>query len=205
MEMSANAGGGSTMKIFINDVLYALSHMTYRLPKADELISQLSNLQLNGMQVAMQRYADFVTGDFGRFLTFVRRAGIRTVMFSYVYYTPEEIEEMFKLSDSDKALFYSPYHQPQPHRGRSRSKAPDDFYSGYGQYIQYSKFIRANLDLCHPKELRMYVVHEGRIIAFQQADLWLIRMGLMDRTAIRQYAMENNVGANSLMFDFTNQ
>ncbi len=192
------------MKVYARDVIDAIMHTEYRLPTSEKLVSMLNQQNLNGMQVAVQRYADFVTGDLNSFLLFVRGAGIRTVMFSFLYYTQDEIDEMFTLSDSDKALFFSPYHDfgSQVYKGRLPRRDTGEVFSGYAVYLNYSKFLRAQLDLYHPKELRMYVVHEGRVIAFQQADLWMLRMNFIDRNAIRQYAMQNNIGANSLMFEF---
>ena len=175
----------------------------YYLPKREELVTKLQTRKLIPMQVAQQRYADFVTGNLDEFLRFLRAGNVRQVMFSYSYYTAAEIEEMFRLDDRDKALFRN-YSYPDPKKRpltRERNHWNTE-QTDYAQYMRYAKCVQETLDLSHPKELRLYALVQGRVIACQLADAWILRLDLITRSRLRQIAMEDNLGAGCLPFGF---
>lgn len=175
----------------------------YCLPKREALIQTLRDRKFYPMQVAQQRYADFVTGNFDEFLRFLRVSNVRHVMFSYRYYTEPELEEMFRLEERDRALFRD-YRYPDPSRrplnrdGRYRNSENTD----YAYYLRYSKFILENIDLSIPNELRLYALVQGRVIACQLGDAWFERLDFLTRNTLRKLAMEQNLGAGTLAFSF---
>ena len=176
----------------------------YLLPKRESLLQRLRERKLIPMQVAEQRYVDFVAGNPEDFLRFLRAANIRHVMYSYLYYTESELEELFRLEERDKALFRD-YRCPDPknrplmrERGYRNSENTD-----YAYYLRYSRCIIEQVDLSKPKELRLYALVQGRVIACQLADAWLERMGFVTRPVLRQYAMEQNLGSGSVAFRFS--
>ncbi|HAM68940.1 MAG TPA: hypothetical protein DCP68_04935, partial [Ruminococcus sp.] len=74
--------------------------------------------------------------------------------------------------------------------------------SDYQDYVRYSRFVCDTLDLTHPKELRLYGVFQGRVLACQMADAWMERLGLLNRNSLMQTAMSENLGKGSFPFHF---
>lgn len=180
-----------------------IAHAEYCLPKREDLLSRLRERKMIPMQVAQQRFADFVTGNLDEFLRFLRAGNVRQVMFSYAFYSADEIEEMFRLDDRDKALFRN-YSYPDP-KSRPLTRERNHWNTGqtdYAHYMRYAKFVQQSLDLSHPKELRLYALVQSRVIACQLADAWVVRLGFVTRSRLRQVAMEENLGAGCLPFGF---
>lgn len=187
------------------EVMDQIMRMEYFLPEQNELTALLRARKFAPVQVVTQKFADFVTGSFEEYLRFLRVSNVRAVMFSYAYYTEKELNDLFRLEDGDKALFVrrenrDRYESYAVRMRRERTKTVAD--SDYADYLKYSQFVRSSVDLTHPKELRLYALHQGRIIACQQADAWLERLDLLNGSRLRQYAMEQNLGAGCLPFVF---
>lgn len=180
-----------------------IANAEYCLPKREALLSRLRERKLIPMQVAQQRFADFVTGNLEDYLRFLRAGNVRQVMFSYSYYTEDEVEELFRLEDRDKALFRN-YSYPDP-KQRPLTREQNHWnktQTDYAQYMRYAKFVQQSLDLSHPKELRLYALVQGRVIACQLADAWIVRLDFVTRSKLRKVAMEENLGAGCLPFGF---
>ena len=192
------------MKYTYLDVLAEISALEYLLPEPEKLTAALRERKFTPVEVAPQKYADFVAGNLDAFLRYLRVNHIRSVMYSYLYYTEAEMNDLFTLEDSDKTLFRNRIGSGIDGRGCYGSARRSQFYaeSDYGSYLQYSRFIRASLDLSHPKELRLYALHQGRIVACQLADAWMLRLNLISRPALRRMAASENLGKGCLQFGF---
>ena len=185
------------------DINELFARAEYFLPKREALLEKLRERKFIPMQVAQQRYADFVTGNMDDFLRYLRASNVRNVMYSYRYYSESEIEEMFRLEERDKALFcdcrYSgPHRRTIIRNGYNHCST----YSDYAFYLQYSKYVMQHIDLSRPNELRLYALVQGRVIACQLGDAWIERLDLVTRNVLRKYAMEQNLGAGSFVFGF---
>lgn len=187
-----------------------LNIVDYRLPKQQELTDILRARKFAPMEIALQRYADFVTGDLEAFLKYIRLSNVKGVMYSYKYYTEEEISERFKVEDGDRSLFGGPppvetsYYGIVPGQGSYVKREYKLSNTCYSMYIAYTKFLMETIDLAHPKELRLYALVEGKVIACQLADVWLERIDLLNRARIRNMAMKLNLGRGDLSFYFYN-
>ena len=186
-----------------SEVCQEIGSMTYLLPKHEELTAMLRARKFAPMQIAEQKYADFVSGNLQDFLHYLRICGVRGVMFSFSYYSREDAENLFKLDPKTMSLFAQ---EPPSPRSRwdsnPRSRYNEMQGSDYQDYVRYSKFVCDTLDLTHPKELRLYGVYEGRVLACQMADAWMERLGLLNRNSLMQTAMSENLGKGGFPFRF---
>ena len=192
------------MKYTYQDVLAEIAAVEYLLPEPDQLSTMLRERKFAPVEVAPQKYADFVAGNLDAFLRYLRVNHIRSVMYSYLFYTEKEADDLYMLEDCDKTLFRNRISSGSDGRGRYGSVRRSQFYaeSDYGSYLQYSRFVRASLDLRHPKELRLYALHQGRIMACQMADAWLLRLNLLNRLALRRMAAAQGLGKGCFQFGF---
>lgn len=186
------------------EVLAEIADVEYLLPEKDHLIAMLRERKLTPVPVVMQRYADFVTGTLEGFLRFVRASNIRAVMYTYSYYGEQDLAEMFQLEDNDRSLFAVVSGKPTAYDMYEARRNKTKVYEGtdYSSYLRYSKFVQENVDLSHPKELRLYSLVQGKIVACQLGDAWLERISLPNRMSLRRYAMEQNLGRGDLPFKF---
>ena len=92
------------------------------------------------------------------FLRFVRASNIRAVMYTYSYYGEQDLAEMFQLEDNDRSLFAAVSGKPTAYDMYGASRNKTKVYKGtdYSSYLRYSKFVQENVDLGHPRELRLY-------------------------------------------------
>lgn len=187
-----------------------LNAVKYRLPKEHELTEMLRARKFAPMEIALQRYVDFVTGDLEGFLKYLRVINVKGIMFSYKYYTQDEVANFFKVEDGDRTLFGGPppvetsYYGILPGMSSYVKREYKLSNSCYSMYISYTKFVQENIDLSHPKELRLYALVEGKVVACQLADVWLERLNLLNRAEIRNNAMALNLGRGELSFYFFN-
>lgn len=191
------------MKYTEREIRAQIASAEYLLPNREQLLDLLRERKFIPMQVERQSYADFIAGNLNDFLRFLKAGSVRHVMFTYLYYTESELEEMFRLEDRDKALFRD-YRCSDMRRRSAYSDGGYRNSSGtdYAYYLRYSQFIQNHINLDQPKELRLYALVQGRVIACQLGDAWLERMHFVTRSALRQYAMEQNLGKGCLEFGF---
>lgn len=185
------------------DVRKEIRCMHYLLPKQEELTAMLRERKFAPMQIAEQKYADFVSGNMQDFLHYLRICGVRGVMFSFSYYSREDAENRFRLDPKTISLFaQEPSCARTPRDSNPHSRYDEMQGSDYQNYVRYSRFVCETLDLTHPKELRLYGVYQGRVLACQMADAWMERLGLLGRNSLMQTAMTENLGKGSFPFQF---
>lgn len=191
------------MKYTEREIRAQIASAEYFLPHREQLLDVLRERKFIPMQVERQSYADFIAGNLNDFLRFLKAGNVRHVMFTYLYYTEPELEEMFRLEDRDKALFRD-YRASEPSGYQSvrNSSFRNSAGTDYASYLRYSQFIQRQINLDQPKELRLYALVQGRVIACQLGDAWLERMHFVTRAVLRQYAMEQNLGKGCLAFGF---
>ena len=187
------------------EIMDQIMAMEYLLPKQEELIQMLTVRKFAPVCVAQQESADFVTGNITQFLRFLRVNHIKAVLYSYRYYAEQDLEAKFQLEDGEKALFFNLNQASEENRYRLQARSyrlqrPEE--SDYSHYLRFVKFIRDTVDLRHPKEMRLYGICQGRVLACQCADAWLDRLMIPDGQFIRNYAMQYNLGAGDLTFRF---
>lgn len=174
------------------EVVAAIFDLDYRLPKQEALKEKLSARGILPMSVAPAAQADFTASDLDAFLDYVTANEIKAVMFSYTYYTEKDVTDTYKLSDADRSFFRAVF---PPYSGPAYNTFLRDQYnqnerlnpknSDFRFYRLYTKYVEAALDLSCPRSLKLYAMHEGKVIALELTDDWLERLPLPNARTIK--------------------
>ena len=180
----------ASYEIRASEALRSLRSMTYTIPEPERLNAIMRERKIALLPVSGIGEPEIVTPDFESFLRCLKLNGIRTVMYDIRYYTPDDISQNYKLQDADKQLF---------RRVRSGGRRvpvqnyfsgglrlayvysdDDQFVSDYDEYLAYTQFMISRIDRRYPRELRLYTVFQGKLIACISEDSWLMRIGMLD-------------------------
>ena len=174
-----------TYKVYASQVLAAAFDLDYQIPTPSGLQEMLQAKKVLAMPVDCVRGGDFVTADIAAFLNYVRLNNIKTVMYSFRFYTAEDIEEFYRLSPADKAFFQ----RKTP--GSYVPDAAESVQDGFEQYQLYCRYIEAAIDLEYPKEVWLYALHNGKTVTCTVEDAWLERLPLPNAQSIRDVCLKS--------------
>ena len=174
-----------TYKVYASQVLAAAFDLDYQIPTPSELQETLQAKKLIAMPVECVKGGDFITADIAAFLNYVRLNNIKTVMYSFRFYTAEDIEEFYRLSPADKAFFQ----RKKP--GSYVPNASEPVQDGFEQYQLYCRYIEAAVDLEYPKEVWLYALHNGKTVTCTVEDAWLERLPLPNAQSIRDVCLKS--------------
>lgn len=197
-----------SFRVSASEVLEHIFSIDYLLPQEDTLCASLRERKLAPMPLTEPAKADFTTHDKEAFLRYLRVSSIKTVMFCYQYYTEEDLDNMYNLSDAERAFF------------RTHMRAPAEYFNGdeeipvitrpfeetdFVYWQDYQKYVRLALDLSYPKTLQLCTLHQGKVIACELDDLWLERLCLLNAQDIKQECVNtrNYSGYGKGGFNFT--
>lgn len=189
-----------------------ISELRYELPTVEELEHMLRNSRISMMPVDEIADRGIITRDLDAFVSYVTLNKIRTVMYSFGFYTRAEIETRYELRDSDKRFFRGQrVEQKSSYASRygylRREPRPVE-ESDYSYYLAFSRYVMRHLDFRHPKELVLYTLFEGRLVSCVIADDWVGRLPLPDAEKLRADCINpdffNANGPGSVQFLFAN-
>ena len=203
--------------IYASDALEHIRNTKYLLPDIEKLNTVMRKEKIALLPVDNTEKPDAVTHHFGGFLRYLRAGNIKTVMYEIQYYTAEDVEANYRLQDADKCLFRVAKGESRVVQvksfftgGLSRRgyvyRDDDDGVSDYEDYLAYKHFMKERIDLRHPRAIRLYAFHEGRVLACYMDDDWLRRIGMLDARQFKDnYINAANFrayGAGTIAFRF---
>ena len=84
-----------TISVKASDVLEQIFGLEGKLPDEDSLCAMLRERKFAPLRVQVTEQADFLADDMDSFLKFVRVNSIKSVLYSFCYYSEKEIDQEF--------------------------------------------------------------------------------------------------------------
>ena len=176
-----------------SEVLEQAFGLEGKLPDEETLGELLRTRKFAPLRVDVTEQTDFLSDDMEAFLKFVRVNSIKSVLYSYRYYTEKDLDQEFRLSDAEKKFFSKHMAEPeiicdengQPMYPDSVPTGPYE-ESDFVYYLNYIKYVKLALDLTMPRELWLYAVHQGRTVACHLTAEWLTRLNLPNAQLVKE-------------------
>lgn len=174
------AQSGVTFTVYASEIEQTLGSMTSAMLRKDALCEKFRAGGLTFMEVQQAPEADFVTEELETFLQYLALHGIRTVMFHYASYTPDELDRIFRMQEANLNLFH------MHDAGRDYYGRPVNPESDYVNYLKYYDFVKQTIDPILPHTLWVYALDQRRVIACRIEDDWIRRSGIPTAQRIMQ-------------------
>lgn len=182
-----------TIAVKASEILEQVFGLEGALPDEDALNELLRTRKFAPMRVAVNEQTDFLADDMEGFLKFVRVNSIKSVLYSYRYYTEKDIDQEFSLSDAEKKFFSKHMAEPEIiYDENGEPMYPDSVPTGpyeesdFVYYLNYIKYMKLALDLTMPRELWLYALWQGKTVACHLTDEWLTRLSLPNAQSIKE-------------------